>query len=215
MIRIHREGRRIVLVSVVTLFSTGLLFYLLLPLNIFLSILPLQVIILLLILRFFRIPKRQFIPETDAIVAPADGTVVNIEEVTESEYFKEKRKLVSIFMSIHNVHINWYPVSGTITYYKYHPGKYLLARHPKSSELNERTSIVIQNPSTTLLVRQIAGYVARRIVCYAGENIAVRQAEELGFIKFGSRLDVYLPLNSKITVKIGDHTVGGVTVLAE
>ena len=165
--------------------------------------------------RFFRDPKRQFILNKDAIIAPADGKIVAIEEVIETEYFKEKRKLVSIFMSIHNVHINWFPISGTIKYFKYHPGKYLLAIHPKSSELNERTSIVIENSGYEILVRQIADFVARRIVCYARETGDAKQSHELGFIRFGSRVDVFLPAETHINVKIGDKTIGGVTEIAQ
>lgn len=214
MIGIHREGKRIVFTTALLLLSLGLLFFFLLPLYYFLILLLALLICFALILRFFRIPHRKFAEETNAVLAPADGTVVNVEEVMETEYFKDTRKLVSIFMSIHNVHINWYPVSGEIIYYKYHPGKYLLARHPKSSELNERTTIVIKNASTTLLVRQIAGYVARRIVCYANEKEVIKQARELGFIKFGSRLDVYLPQDARIVVKPGDRTIGGLTILS-
>jgi phosphatidylserine decarboxylase len=214
MIRIHREGKGIILASLILLGSAGLLAFFLLPFYIFPGIVLLLIIILGLIVRFFRVPIRAFKKQEGSVLAPADGTVVNVSKSTESEYFKDTRQLVSIFMSIHNIHINWYPIQGKIRYYKYHPGKYLLARHPKSSELNERTSVVIENDTTTLLVRQIAGYVARRIVCYAREGKPVRQAEEMGFIKFGSRLDIYLPLDARIDVKPGDKTIGGLTIIA-
>ncbi len=214
MIRIHREGTLIItvsfLIAAMALF-TGSYF---LPGWLFIILLVAISIIMTLMVRFFRIPKRKFVTDKNAIIAPADGTVVAIEKVYEEEYFKEERLLISIFMSIHNVHINWYPISGELKYFKYHPGKYLLARHPKSSSLNERTSIVIGNGRMEILVRQIAGYVARRIISYASGKKQVQQSEEMGFIRFGSRLDVYLPLNSKISVSLGDKTVGGASVIA-
>ena len=145
------------------------------------------------------------------IISPANGKVVNIEEAYEDEYFGEKKILISIFMSPFDVHINRNPISGTVKYYQYHKGKFLVAWHPKSSLLNERTTTVIENNKITLLVRQIAGMVARRIVNYTKLKDQVKQSEELGFIKFGSRADIYLPLNFNVTVKKGDKTVGGVT----
>ena len=214
MRKIHREGIMIVtvslLLSAMILFAGSYIF----PKWLFISILILIIILMTLMLRFFRVPVRSYVQDASAVMAPADGTVVAIENVTENEYFKDERILVSIFMSIHNVHINWYPISGMIKYFKYHPGKYLLARHPKSSALNERTTIVIGQENNEILVRQIAGYVARRIICYASENNQVDQSTEMGFIRFGSRLDIYLPVSAQIQVQLGDKTSGGVTNLA-
>ncbi len=172
-------------------------------------------IILVLILQFFRNPKRLVTPDFDKILAPVDGKVVVIEEVEETEYFKEKRRQVSIFMSPLNVHVTRYPASGTVTYSKYHPGKYLVAWHPKSSTENERTTIVLHTPKFgAILYRQIAGAMARRIVNYAEEGEQVTQGTDAGFIKFGSRVDVFLPLNSTISVKLGQKVVGAKTCIA-
>ena len=150
------------------------------------------------------------------MIAPADGTIVVIEETEESEYFKERRRQVSIFMSPLNVHVNRNPVTGIVSYFRYYPGKYLVAWHPKSSTENERTTVVIRLANgVEVLLRQIAGAVARRIVWYVKEGQSVDQGNELGFIKFGSRVDVFLPLDAEVKVKIGDKTKGGVTVLAD
>src|SRR5690606_23208551 len=147
---------------------------------------------------------------------PADGKVVVIEEAEETEYFKDKRIQVSIFMSPINVHINRNPLSGVVSFFKYHPGKFLVAWHPKSSTDNERTTVVVRNRNNVeVLFRQIAGALARRIVWYVKENDAVEQGEEFGFIKFGSRVDLFLPLGTKVNVNIGDKVVGGKTVIAE
>lgn len=163
---------------------------------------------------FFRIPERVFKINKNKIIAPADGKVVVIEEVVETEYFKDKRLQISIFMSPLNVHVNRSPIKGTIKYAKYHPGKYLVAWHPKSSTENERTSIVVENNKIPILMRQIAGALARRICYYVKEGQEINQCEEFGFIRFGSRVDLYLPLNSQINVKIGEKVQGGVTILA-
>lgn len=214
MIRIHHEG--ITIVSVASLMiamivvATSYFF----PAWLFIATLIVLALVLVLVFRFFRIPRRQMKIERGAVLAPADGKVVAIEKVHENEYFNDERMLVSIFMSIHNVHINWFPIAGKIEYFKYHPGKYLLARHPKSSELNERTTVVISNEQTEILVRQIAGYVARRIVSYTTPGKTVEQSSEMGFIRFGSRLDVFLPADANITVSTGDKTIGGVTAIA-
>jgi len=166
--------------------------------------------------QFFRIPTRLLTTGEGQVIAPADGKIVVIEETQESEYFKDRRRQVSIFMSPLNVHVNRNPVSGIVRYFKYFPGKYLVAWHPKSSTDNERTTVVIQLANgTEVLVRQIAGAVARRIIWYVKEGQSVHQGEEFGFIKFGSRVDIFLPLDAQINVKIGDLTKGGVTVLAE
>jgi phosphatidylserine decarboxylase len=168
-----------------------------------------------LILQFFRNPKRNFTLNDAHILAPADGKVVVIEEVFEPEYFKDKRRQVSIFMSPLNVHITRYPVSGVVKYSKYHPGRYLVAWHPKSSTENERTTIVVENPTVgSILFRQIAGAVARRIVNYSKPNKTVIQGSDAGFIKFGSRIDIFLPLGMKINVSLNDKAVGGKTIIA-
>lgn len=164
---------------------------------------------------FFRNPKREVVKNEDYVYAPADGQVVVIEETTEKEYFKDKRIQVSIFMSIWDVHINWYPVSGKVVYFKHHPGKYLIAKLPKSSTDNEHTSVVVeQKNGTKILLHQIAGAVARRIVPYAKEGLEVEQGEEMGFIRFGSRVDIFLPVGTKIDVKLGQHVTGTQTVIA-
>ncbi len=176
-----------------------------------------SVLFFLLILRFFRSPKRNIITDEDKIFAPADGKIVVIEETEEPEYFKDKRIQISIFMSIFDVHINWYPVSGVIKYYKYHTGRFLAAWLPKSSTDNERNTIVIerQEDRTKILMRQIAGAVARRIISNAKVGNKVTQNSELGFIRLGSRVDVFLPLDTKINVKLGQKVKGTQTVIAE
>lgn len=166
------------------------------------------------VLSFFRIPTRSFSAGEQMIVAPADGKVVVIEETFEPEYFKDQRLQVSIFMSPLNVHVNRAPIDGEVHYVKYHPGKYLVAWHPKSSTDNERTSVVIRNNSMTILLRQIAGAMARRIKYYVKEGDTIKQNEEFGFIQFGSRVDLFLPLGTKMDVNIGQAVKGGVTVLA-
>ncbi len=167
------------------------------------------------IIRFFRFPNTKKVVDASKIIAPADGEVVVIEETQDDEYFKEKRIQVSIFMSANNVHINWIPVPGLVKYFKYHPGKFLLARLPKSSTLNERTTFVIESENKIeILVRQIAGYVARRIVAYPKQGDIVKQGEQLGFIKFGSRVDLFLPLGTKVDVKLNQEVKGGQTIIA-
>jgi len=168
----------------------------------------------LFIVSFFRIPNRDFTCDENAIVSPADGKVVVIEEIFDTEYFNEKRLQISVFMSPANVHVNRYPFSGKVLYSKYHKGKYLVAWDPKSSTENERHSIVLENTKATVLVKQIAGALAKRIVNYAKVDEAVSQNAELGFIKFGSRVDLLLPIGTKVNVKIGDQVKNGVSVLA-
>lgn len=175
-----------------------------------------SILVFLLVVQFFRVPARVVYTSDRQIVAPCDGKVVVIEEVVETEYFKGPRRQVSIFMSPLNVHINWNPISGVIQYFKYHPGLYLVAWHPKSSTDNERTTVVIRNKEgIDVLFRQIAGAAARRIRWYVKEGDQVEQSTEMGFIKFGSRVDLFLPLDAEIKVKLQDKTVGSVTVLAE
>lgn len=175
-----------------------------------------SVIFYLLILQFFRNPVFDIPRNDNQVLAPADGKVVVIEETTEAEYLRDRRKQVSIFMSPVNVHVNRMPVGGVISYFKYHPGKYLVAWHPKSSTENERTTVVAKMKNgTEILFRQIAGALARRIKCYVKEGQPLQQGDEFGFIKFGSRVDVFLPLNARVVVKPGDITKGGRTVIAE
>jgi phosphatidylserine decarboxylase len=170
----------------------------------------------LIILQFFRNPVFTVSKSPKHIIAPADGKVVVIEEAEEPEYFKGKRKQISIFMSPFNVHVNRMPVEGSISYYKYHPGKYLVAWHPKSSTENERTTVVAKmNNGTEVLFRQIAGALARRIKCYVQQGQKLEQGQEFGFIKFGSRVDIFLPLDATVKVNIDDVTKGGRTVIAE
>ena len=168
------------------------------------------------IIRFFRDPLRPVDPDDTVLISPADGKVVVIEEAEETEYFKDRRLQVSIFMSPNNVHKNWYPSNGIIKYYRHHPGKFLVAWHPKSSELNERTTVVIERKDQTeILVRQIAGAVAQRISCYAGEGMKITQGEELGFIKFGSRVDIFLPLGTEVLVTKNQKVSGCEDVIAK
>lgn len=167
------------------------------------------------IVQFFRSPKKVITLDENVVLCPADGKVVVIEETEETEYFQDKRIQVSIFMSPTNVHVNRNPISGIVSYFKYHPGKFLVAWHPKSSTENERTTVVVKKSNgVEVLFRQIAGALARRIVWYVKENDQVQQGEEFGFIKFGSRVDVFLPIGTKVTVNIGEKVVGGKTVIA-
>lgn len=176
----------------------------------------LSTFLLLIILQFFRSPKRNFTKNDNAIISPADGKVVVIEEVQETEYINEKRIQVSVFMSPINVHLNRYPISGKLKYFKYHPGLYLVAWHPKSSTENERTTIVVEdNKKRSILYRQIAGALARRIVFFGKEGDDVTQCDECGFIKFGSRIDLLLPLDVNLKVKLGDKVKGGISTIAE
>jgi phosphatidylserine decarboxylase len=172
--------------------------------------------VIITILQFFRNPSREFVTGHQLIIAPADGKVVVIEETTEHEYFKDKRLQLSIFMSPVNVHINRYPISGLVSYFKYHPGKYLAAWEPKSSTDNERTTVVVKHDNgTEILFRQVAGALARRIVWYCKEGDNAQQCGEMGFIKFGSRVDLFLPVGTKLNVKIGDVVKGCQTALGE
>lgn len=214
---IHREGYGSLIVTVLALFVFNL------AIQPFVRDFPLAQtagwifsgLLFLVVLQFFRYPKRANGSDEGQIISPADGKVVVIEDVMEEEYFKEKRKQVSIFMSPLNVHANWIPVEGKIKYKKYHPGRYLLAWNPKSSSENERTTFVIENDKTSILVRQIAGFLARRIVYYPEESASVNPGDELGFIKFGSRVDLLLPVDVDLKVKIGDKVVGNTTVIAQ
>jgi phosphatidylserine decarboxylase len=215
--RLHKEGKTFVTV-------TGIIFSIFLASACYYNFIWLWVctsvffILFAFMFRFFRTPNRSLSPVKGAILSPCDGKVVMVQEVEETEYFKERRLQVSIFMSINNVHINWVPINGKVKYFRHHHGQYLVAWHPKSSEKNERTTFVvdIDNKGTTeILFRQIAGYIARRIVTYVKEGELVVQNQQLGFIKFGSRMDLFLPLGTEICVKEGDCVKGTETILAK
>ncbi len=213
---LHKEGRAIVAIFFIVLATINLLLFYFVS-NIIVTWIfgVASFLFFLFIVRFFRKPTRHLITNENTVYAPADGTVLVIEETEESEFFKDKRIQVSIFMSVWNVHINWFPIEGIVKYFKYHPGKFLLARVPKSSTENERTSVVIEDRNKRqVLVRQIAGIVARRIICYAKEGNGVKQNTELGFIRFGSRVDLFFPIGTKIHVELGQKTTGTKTVVA-
>ncbi|MEI2760263.1 MAG: phosphatidylserine decarboxylase family protein [Bacteroidia bacterium] len=215
---IHREGKNWVWGTLITVLLINLFVLNFRAEHDWITVLVLIVTIVffLLILQFFRYPKRNITRNENYVIAPADGKVVVIERTEESEYYKDKRIQVSIFMSPINVHANWYPMSGKIKFLRYHKGKYLVAWHPKASTENERSTIVVEKDSNkTILLRQIAGALAKRIVYYPRENDLVKQGAEMGFIKFGSRVDIYLPLTAKINVELNQKTKGGVTVIAE
>lgn len=212
----HKEGNKIILIALALCIFMSLLAKLYIQ-NFAAKtvIIGTLLVMLILVLQFFRNPKRNFNLDPSKILAPVDGKVVVIEEVFEKEYFKEKRLQISVFMSPLNVHVTRYPVGGDVVYSKYHSGKYLVAWHPKSSEENERTTVVV-NSSTfgDILHRQIAGAAARRIVNYAGKGEFVTQTDDSGFIKFGSRVDVFLPLDVKVNVTLNQKVKGGITILA-
>lgn len=212
----HKEGFKIILIATFLLGGGIILidnFINVVWLNKVLAIILL--ILYITVLQFFRNPKRNTVLSDNHIMAPVDGKVVVIEEVFEKEYFKDKRLQVSIFMSPVNVHVTRYPISGKVNFSKYHPGKFLVAWHPKSSEENERTTIVVENKTIgEILYRQIAGALAKRIVNYAKPNEQVVQGTDAGFIKFGSRVDLFLPLNAKINVKLNDKVRGGEQIVA-
>ncbi len=215
---IHKEGRTLLFVLLILFAALNYAIAYFYPANVMLQniVIGASVVFYLIILQFFRHPHKTIEVNENHIIAPADGKVVVIEEAEETEYLNEKRQQVSIFMSPINVHVNRMPIAGVIKYFKYHPGKYLVAWHPKSSTENERTTVVAENKAgVQILFRQIAGAMARRIKWYINENDQLGQGQEFGFIKFGSRVDLYLPLDAKITVNIGDKTVGGKTVIAE
>lgn len=214
---IHKEGRTLLFVLLVVLFGLNwLLSYLMPGQELMLQIaVGISLVIYVLILQFFRNPVFEVKRDEKQILAPADGKVVVIEEADEPEYLKGRRIQVSIFMSPFNVHVNRMPAGGQISYFKYHPGKYLVAWHPKSSTENERTSIAVRMANgAEILFRQIAGALARRIKWYIKEGDVLGQGDEFGFIKFGSRVDIFLPQGTNVTVKVGDVTKGGRTVIA-
>ena len=211
----HKEGHKIILSTFITVvIITLLLDYFSINHKTYIQIF--LIIQLIIVLQFFRNPKRITNFGDNNIVSPVDGKVVVIEEVFEPEYFKEKRIQVSIFMSPINVHVTRYPIGGQVTYSKYHPGKYLVAWHPKSSTENERTSIVVKNENCgEILYRQIAGALAKRIINYAKESSYVNQGDDAGFIKFGSRVDLFLPLDTKINVSLNQKVKGAEDIIAK
>lgn len=212
--KIHKEGYNILVIFFAFLVVLNLIVFAFLTSAAYI-VLVISLILICFCIRFFRIPRRNFKLDSSAIYSPADGTVVAIEEVDDPDFLKCRCIQVSVFMSVWNVHINWFPVSGVVETYKYHPGDYLVASHPKSSTQNERTSVVVACPNgKKVLIRQIAGAVARRIVCYAKPTLQVEQCAELGFIKFGSRVDLFLPVGTAINVEIGQKVVGSITKLA-
>ena len=208
----HREGHKIIIYSFFITFIISISSEFFLTIGYFSKIAQIfSLVIFCLVLQFFRNPKRKILKNENEILSPVDGKIVSIKKVHEKEYFKDDRILVSIFMSPFNIHVTRYPISGKILYSKYHPGKYLVAWHPKSSEKNERTTIVVESKKVgPILYRQIAGTVARRIVNYAKKNTNAIQGEDSGFIKFGSRVDLFLPLDSKIKVKMNQKVKGGI-----
>lgn len=206
---VHKEGRKFLIVIFILLGITVYLFYSYIAI-------ALAILIFSFFVSFFRKPKRSIKPNDSIVYAPADGKIVVIEETEENEYLNNKCIQVSIFMSVWNVHINWFPVNGIIKYFKHHQGKYLVARNPKSSTENERTTIAISTKTNMeIVLRQIAGIVARRIKSYVPVNKEAIQGDEMGFIKFGSRVDIFLPLSSKINVKLNQKVKGNKTVIAE
>ncbi len=211
-----KEGNTTLLVVSTVLIIINTLLFLLINNVIILSIMAIaSLLMFFFFLQFFRLPTREIVIDENKIYAPADGEIVVVEKTNEPEYFKDERIQVSIFMSPLNVHANWFPISGIVKYFKYHPGLFLVAWHPKSSIDNERTSVVIENEKKqAILVRQIAGAVARRIVWYTDTNEKAKQGEQFGFIKFGSRVDLFLPLDAKIHVNLKQKTTGKQTVIA-
>ncbi len=216
--RLHKEGFATILIVLTSLILFNLTVFVFFCdcTEIFYLSLVISTGILAVVLQFFRNPKQERVTLENAVISPADGTVVVIEETEENEYFNDKRLKVSVFMSVWNVHINRYPISGIVKYVKYHKGKFLFAINPKSSEENERTTIVVEDKNKKeVLFRQIAGVMARRIVFYAKKDMQVQQSEDCGFIKFGSRVDIFLPLDAKVKVKIGDKVKGTQDIIAE
>ncbi len=215
--QIHKEGRKIVIFTAIFMMACAGAAIVLFPPSSWQLYLILALLLSFFsgIVYFFRSPARRIKKDREVVYSPADGRVVVVEQTTEKEVFDQPMKQVSVFMWPLNVHLNRFPTDGKVSRYVYHPGKYLVAWHPKSSQLNERNTIVIETPQgIRYMLRQIAGVLARRIICYCREGMEVRQGEELGFIKFGSRVDLFLPADAQILVKPGDRVKGGLSVLA-
>lgn len=215
---IHKEGYSSIALTVVFIFVLNALVQFYFPDNVTFRwfIYILSAVLFLIVLQFFRHPTITVTQDEKMVICPADGKVVVIEEAQETEYLKDKRLQISVFMSPINVHVNRNPITGVVKYFKYHPGKYLVAWHPKSSTDNERTTVVVEtHQGIPVLFRQIAGALARRIVWYVKEGDEVQQSQQFGFIKFGSRVDIFLPLGTKVNVSLGETVKGGRTVLAE
>lgn len=215
--KIHKEGKVIILIFILIFFAINIPLFLFFQDYLLFDILMLAFtfIWLIIIIRFFREPSRDFVLDDKIIFSGADGVVVAIEEINEEKYLNEKRIQVSVFMSLNNVHVNWFPVSGKVIKTEDYYGRYFVARKPKSSYMNEQTTTIIKpGGRSPILVRQIAGFVARRIICYAEEKMQAMQCDQLGFIKFGSRVDILLPLDTEILVKIKDKVRGGITPIA-
>ncbi|WP_108803397.1 phosphatidylserine decarboxylase family protein [Aquimarina sp. Aq107] len=211
----HKEGYKIISVAIVLFLGINAASYVSIQIDEWIiAIFSVTLVFLILILQFFRNPKRRTDINDHTVVAPVDGKVVVIEEVFEKEYFKENRLQVSIFMSPINVHVTRHPINGEVKFSKYHPGKYLVAWHPKASEENERTTVVVKNNFIEVLYRQIAGALAKRIVNYAEEGEKVAQGSDSGFIKFGSRVDVYLPVGTEVNVTLNQKVRGGESIIA-
>jgi phosphatidylserine decarboxylase len=216
MMKFHQAGKLIIFVSLFTIFLASLCYVLFLA-NLWwvnLIFFSIMLVVGVLIVRFFRVPTRVINKVEDGVLSPADGTIVYVGNAFEHEYFKDERLKISVFMSINNVHVNSYPITGEISYTAYHPGKYALAKLPKSSVDNEHNTIVVRNSETEVLFRQIAGFVARRIISYPEVGDQVEQGDEVGMIKFGSRVDVFLPKSATVAVRKGDKVVSKKTVLA-
>jgi len=217
--RIHKEGHASIVLTLLFILILSYNTFLVFPEEYMIYSIPLYLIYFGFwgfIISFFRFPKREINFNDNKIIAPADGTIVVVEEITETEYFNDKRIQVSIFMSPLNVHANWYPLSGVLSYVKYHAGKHMVANHPKSSTENERTTVVVKHDNgEEVMFRQVAGAVARRIVCYSKVGDKAQQGDNFGFIKFGSRVDIILPLSAKILVNLDDKPVAQQTVIAE
>jgi phosphatidylserine decarboxylase len=213
----HKEGFKIIIITFILCVTLAIVADRLIAIEwLRIVILLVAMVLLVLVLQFFRNPRRKFSLSPNQVLSPVDGKVVVIEEVFEKEFFNENRLQLSVFMSPLNVHVTRYPVSGKVILSKYHPGKYLVAWHPKSSEENERTTVVVKSESFgEVLYRQIAGALARRIVNYAKEGENVQQTADSGFIKFGSRVDIFLPVGTKVNVSLNENVKGGLSVLAE
>ncbi|TCN73141.1 phosphatidylserine decarboxylase family protein [Acetobacteroides hydrogenigenes] len=212
--RIHKEGHSMLTKTLLLMVAVLAILFFFTPLYVYGASIIVFGLLYIFLLRFFRFPHRPQLADDGVLYAPADGTVVVIEKTFEDEFFKDERIQVSIFMSVWNVHINWYPIKGIVEYFRHHHGKFMVAWHPKSSTENERTTVVINNGSTKILLRQIAGLLARRIVCYAKEGEKIEQNQQMGFIKFGSRVDIFLPVGTKVEVSLNQKTVGSQTVIA-